>query len=87
MQTNDYLNENNILYKYQSGFRTKHSTDTCLSVLNDKVLAGIDDGMLTGMILIDLQKAFDTIDNAIFFSQKWLIWILVRLQSLGISLI
>ena len=66
MQTQDYLNENNILYKYQSGFRTKHSTDTCLSLLNDMILSGIDNGMLTGMILMDLQKAFDTIDNEIF---------------------
>ena len=67
MQTQDYLNENNILYKYQSGFRTKHSTDTCLSLLNDNILTGIDNGMLTGMVLIDLQKAFDTIDHEIFF--------------------
>ena len=69
MQTQDYLNENNILYKYQSGFRTKHSTDTCLSLLNDKILTGIDNGMFTGMVLIDLQKAFDTIDHEIFFSK------------------
>ena len=68
-QTKDYLDQNNILYKYQSGFRTKHSTDTCLSLLNDKILTGIDNGMLTGMILIDLQKAFDTIDHEIFFSK------------------
>ena len=67
IETQDYLDKNNILYKYQSGFRTKHSTDTCLSLLNDKVLAGTDDGMMTGMILIDLQKAFDTIDHDIFF--------------------
>ena len=67
MQTQDYLNENNILYKYQSGLRTKHATDTCLSLLNDKILTGIDNGMLTGMILIDLQKAFHTIDKEIFF--------------------
>ena len=59
MQTQDYLNEINIIYKYHSGFRTKHSTDTCLYLLNDKILTGIDNGMLTGMILIDLQKAFD----------------------------
>ena len=69
MQTQDNLSENNILYKYQSGFRTKHSTDTCFSQLNDNILTGIDNGMLTGMVLIDLQKAFDTIDHEIFFSK------------------
>ena len=71
MQTQNYLDENNILYKYQSGFRTKHSTDTCLSVLNEKILTGIDNGLLTGMILLDLQKAFDTIDHKIFFSKMY----------------
>ena len=69
LQTQNYLDKNNILYKYQSGFRTKHSTDTCLSLLNDKILTGIDNGLLTGMILIDLQKAFDTIDHEIFLSK------------------
>ena len=66
MQTQVYLNEKNIIYKHQSGFRPKHSNDTCLSLLNDKILSGIDNGKLTGMILIDLQKAFDTIDHEIF---------------------
>ena len=65
-QTQDYLDEHGILYKYQSGFRTKHSTDTCLTLLNNTILNGIDRGLLTGMILIDLQKAFDTIDHEIF---------------------
>ena len=31
-----------------------------MSFITDKVLKGFDDGLLTGMILIDLQKAFDT---------------------------
>ena len=31
------------------------------------ILTGIDNGMLTGMILIDHQKAFDTIDHELFF--------------------
>ncbi len=62
-QTQKYLSDQNILYKYQSGFRKNHSTDTCLSYLNDKILRGIDQGKTTGMILIDLQKAFDTIDH------------------------
>ena len=65
----DYLAQYNILYKYQSGFRTKHSTDLCLSYLNDKILKGFDNGLFTGMILIDLQKAFDTIDHNILLEK------------------
>jgi hypothetical protein len=68
-QTQKYLDENNILYKYQSEFRSKYSTDTCLSLLNNKILNGFENGMLTGMILIDIQKAFDTIDHEIFLSK------------------
>ena len=68
-QTIDYLAHYNILYKYQSGFRTKHSTDLCLSYLNDKILKGFDNSLFTGMILIDLQKAFDTIDHNILLEK------------------
>ena len=68
-QTNNFLNENNILYKFQSGFRSNHSTASCLSYLNDKILKGFDSGLLTGMILIDLQKAFDTLDHNILLDK------------------
>ena len=46
---------------YQSGFRTNHSTDLCLAQLRDFALIGMDKKMHTGMILVGLQKAFDTI--------------------------
>ena len=49
----------------QSSFGTKHLTDLCLSYLNGKILKGFDNGLFTGMILIDLQKAFDTIQHNI----------------------
>ena len=65
----DYLAQDNILYKYQSGFRTKHLTDLRLSYLNDKILMGFDNGLFTGMILIDLQKAFDTINHNILLEK------------------
>ena len=76
------LLKNNILYNYQSGFRKNHSTDLCLSFLNDKILKGFDKGLFTGMILIDLQKAFDTINHeillgklhAIGFPEKAVAW-------------
>ena len=70
------------IYNYQSGFRGNHSTNLCLSFLTDKVLKGFDKGLLTGMILIDLQKAFNTIDHeislqklkAIKFSESTVKW-------------
>ena len=68
-QTNMFLTQNKILHKYQSGFRSNHSTNECLSYLNDKILKGFDEGLLTGMILIDLQKAFDTIDHGVLFKK------------------
>ena len=68
-QTQEYLKNNNIIYKYQSGFRSNHSTDTCLSYLNDKIIQGIDKGEFNGMVLIDLQKAFDTIDHNILLNK------------------
>ena len=58
-----------ILYRYQSGFRKHYSTDTCLSYLPDKVRTGFEKGSLTGMVLIDLQKAFDTIDHGILLDK------------------
>ena len=60
---NEFLSDNKILYNYQSGFRTNHSTNLCLSFLTDKILKGFDEGLLNGMILIGLQKAFDTINH------------------------
>ena len=64
-QTIEFLGKHNILYKFQSRFRKNHSTDLCLSHLTDKIPKGFYSGLPTGMILIDLQKAFDTIDQYI----------------------
>ena len=54
---------------YQSGFRTNHSTDFCLAQLIDFVATGMDKQMHTGMILVDLQKAFDTLDHGVFLEK------------------
>ena len=68
-QTIEFVTKKNTLYKFQSSFRKFHSTDSCLSYLQDKVAKGFDSGLLTGMILIDLQKAFDTIDHKILIEK------------------
>ena len=58
-----------MLYKYLSGFRKFHSTDICLSYPRDKIAKGFESGLLTGMVLIDLQNAFDTIDQNILIKK------------------
>ena len=80
---NNFLSENNIVYSFQFEFRPKHSTNLCLSHLTDKILKGFDEGLLTGMILIVLQKAFNTINHdvllqklkAIRFSEQSFQWL------------
>ena len=72
-QTSTFLNSKNLLYTYQSGFQKKHSTDFCLSYLNDKILKGFDKGLMNDIILIDLQEAFVTIDHDILLQKLYVI--------------
>ena len=65
----NYLTVNNVLYRHQFGLRKNHSTDNSLAYLTDKTLTGFDSGLLIGMILIDLQKAFDTINHYILLKK------------------
>ena len=71
-----YLQENRLLSIYQSGYRSLHSTSTCLTDVTNKLLQNMDKGQLTGMVFLDLSKAFDTLDHGIMLD---------KLQSLGFS--
>ena len=64
-QTQVFLDENKILYRFQSGFRKNFSSDSCLSYLNNKTATGFESGLYTGMMLIDLKKASDAINHEI----------------------
>ena len=79
-QTSACLNSRNLLYNYQSGFYKNHSTDFCLSFLNGKILKSFDQGLITSMILIDLKKAFDTMDHDIYYEH-----LLQKLYATGFS--
>ena len=68
-QTQSFLDKNDIIYRYQSGFRKFFSTDSCLSYLNNKIAAGFESGLYTAMILINLQKAFDTVNHNILLKK------------------
>lgn len=73
-QMEKYLTQKNLLYDLQSGFRSAYSTDTCLTHLCDYIRQESEKGNYTGMVLLDLQKAFDTVDHSILLN---------KLQCLG----
>ena len=84
-QTTKFLNDN-IFYKYQSGFRNNHSTDLFLSFLNDKILKAFDSGVYTGMILTDLEKAFVMINHKICCPLLFLIYVSDMSQAVECNL-
>ena len=65
VQLYDYLKSNQLFYEFQSGFRKSYSTDTCLINLMDHIRNLTFKGQYVGMVLLDLQKAFDTVDHEI----------------------
>ena len=66
----EHLEKQNILYKYQSGFRRSYSTETALNDLFDRSKYSMDKGLYAGMVMIDLQKAFDTVNHAIMSDKR-----------------
>ena len=45
-------------------FRSKHSTQLASTLLLDKIRSNTDKGLLTGVIFMDLKKAFDTVSHS-----------------------
>ena len=64
-----YLDANKSLYEHQSGFRLLHSVATALMASTNDWYLNIDKGKYTGLIFIDLKKAFDTVDHEILLEK------------------
>ena len=76
-QINEYLQNNSLYPKYQSAYRSSHSTETALLDVTNHILQSLDSGNFSILALLDLSAAFDTIDHKI---------LLMRLShSYGIS--
>ena len=66
---NSFLEQNNIFYPSQFGYREKHSTTHALIEITDQIKEACDRGLYASGVYLDLKKAFDTINDKIPFSK------------------
>ena len=64
-----FLCENDLIYIRQSGFRSKHSTETALIRIIDDLLFNLNNDSVSGMVLVDYRKAFDMIDHTLLLKK------------------
>ena len=60
-----FLEKNDIIYKYQFGFRKGYSTEQAILEITDNLNAAIDNKQITCGLFLDFSKAFDTVNHDI----------------------
>ena len=58
-----FIDKEDILYKFQFGFRKSHSTNHAITYLVEKVNQALDSGKVLLGIFLGLKKPFDTVDH------------------------
>ena len=60
-----FIDKENIIYKFQFGFRRSHSTNHAIISMVEKVNQALDTGKVLVGVFLDLKKTFDTVDHKI----------------------
>ena len=64
-----FLNEFDIIYHNQFGFRKNHSTQHALTAIIEEIRTNLDNKKFSAAVFIDLEKAFDTVNHDILLSK------------------
>ena len=60
-----FLDNKNITYDLQFGFRQQYSTSHVLINITENIRKALDDGNIDCGVFVNLQKGFDTVDHQI----------------------
>ena len=75
LQISQYMEANGLMHPNHHGFRSAHSTATCLIQMYDKWVDALDAKMFTGVCFLDLSAAFDIVDHALLLEKIKTLWI------------
>ena len=66
-----FITKNNILYKYQFGFRKNHGTNVALFYMFDKIIKSLEEGQIVMGLFLDFRKAFNTVNHQILLKKMY----------------
>ena len=64
-----FLEQHNLLHALQSGYRKSHSCHTALIHLVDRWIEAVNDEKMSGVVFLDLRKAFDLVNHDILLQK------------------
>lgn len=69
VQLSSFLETNNLLSPFQSGFRRGFSTQSALLRITEDIRFAVETGLVTDLLLFDFRKAFDSIDHSVLLKR------------------
>ena len=68
-QLSTYLEINNLIHPNHHAYRKNHNTTTALVQMYDGWLKALDDSLFTGICLLDMSAAFDTVNHELLLKK------------------
>ena len=65
----NFVNDKNLIFDYQFGFREGYSTGLAMTHLVDSLVTSLDEQNVVLGLFLDFSKAFDTVDHTILFQK------------------